>query len=241
MMYSDGHEVPYYYVIDRMYNVRGIVDYCGSIIERYCYDSYGRPLIRESAGRGDSDNDNDLDSTDPNAVLAGGFDPRMDVYEDGVRNITDWTALNNKRSNWYPATSPTVAQAFSDVDNMYPFQGVPHFAIDTTSNATELVLLLNHHPGCQFARPQSERGRPVRHVRWFFVREGQVMLAHRYGLAFRSRILSLIDSMVPFALATHWGANSAARSRAFTFNSRPRSSKSIETSGLLRASSGVRP
>ncbi|GAG29904.1 unnamed protein product, partial [marine sediment metagenome] len=107
MMYSDSHEMDYYYALDRMYNVRAIVDYCGSIIERYCYDSYGRPLIRESAGRGDSDNDTDLDTTDQNAVMAEGFDPRMDVYEDGYRNITDYFALLNKRSRC--ATAPACA------------------------------------------------------------------------------------------------------------------------------------
>jgi hypothetical protein len=156
MMYHDGHEAPYYYVIDRMYDVVGLVDYCGSIIERYCYDGYGRPLIRESAGRGDSDNDTDLDMTDQNAVLAGGFDPRMDVHENGYRNITDWVALLNKRSNWYPAASPTVAQAFSDVDNPYMFQGVPHFAIDTPADATQAVLPLNHHRA-RFADPITGR------------------------------------------------------------------------------------
>jgi hypothetical protein len=156
MMYHDGHEVPYYYAIDRMYDVVGLVDYCGSIIERYCYDSYGRPLIRESAGRGDSDNDTDLDMTDQNAVLAGGFDPRMDVSEDGVRNITDWVALLSKRSNWYPATSPTVAQAFSDVDNPYMFQGVPHFALDTAADGTQPVLPLNHHRA-RFSDPVTGR------------------------------------------------------------------------------------
>jgi hypothetical protein len=148
--------VPYYYVIDRMYDVVGLVDYCGSIIERYCYDGYGRPLIRESAGRGDSDNDTDLDMTDQNAVLAGGFDPRMDVAEDGYRNVTDFTQLNAKRQNWYPATSPTVAQAFSDVDNPYMFQGVPHFALDTPADATQAVLPLNHHRA-RFSDPVTGR------------------------------------------------------------------------------------
>ena len=36
----------------------------GAIVERYCYDSYGKPLIREAVGRGDFDTDADMDSTD---------------------------------------------------------------------------------------------------------------------------------------------------------------------------------
>jgi len=33
---------PYYYVLDRMYNVRLLLDRAGAIVERYAYDSYGR-------------------------------------------------------------------------------------------------------------------------------------------------------------------------------------------------------
>src|SRR6202008_2577742 len=45
---------PYYYVLDRMYSVRYLVDRAGAIVERYCYDEYGKPLIREAIGRGDT-------------------------------------------------------------------------------------------------------------------------------------------------------------------------------------------
>ncbi len=44
---------PYYFAIDRMYNVRFLIDRAGAFVERYMYDAYGRPLIRECAGRGD--------------------------------------------------------------------------------------------------------------------------------------------------------------------------------------------
>ena len=42
-------------------------------------------------------------------------------------------------------TSPTVKQAFSDVDNPFMFQGRPHFAYDTEASATEGVLMLSDH------------------------------------------------------------------------------------------------
>ncbi len=47
---------------DRMYNVRGMMDRQGGIVERYAYDPYGLPLIRESAGRGDMNNDIIIDT-----------------------------------------------------------------------------------------------------------------------------------------------------------------------------------
>ena len=42
-------------------------------------------------------------------------------------------------------TSPTVKQAFSDVDNPFMFQGRPHFAFDTEANAETATLMLNDH------------------------------------------------------------------------------------------------
>lgn len=47
-----------------MYNVRQLLDRAGAIVERYAYDSYGRPRIRESCGRGDTNDDTKLSSTD---------------------------------------------------------------------------------------------------------------------------------------------------------------------------------
>ena len=56
---------------------------------------------------------------------------------------TDRTLYATSRSNWPPAASPTVAQAFSDMDNPFMFQGRPHFAIDSRLTATEAKLMLN--------------------------------------------------------------------------------------------------
>ena len=65
MMYdSSGTDRPYYYVLDRMYNVRAIIDRAGAIVERYAYDDYGRPFIRESCGRGDMNQDTKMNATD---------------------------------------------------------------------------------------------------------------------------------------------------------------------------------
>jgi len=65
---TDTDDRPYYYVLDRMYDVWLLLDRAGAIVERYAYDEYGRPLtcplrpgaagmsrVRESAGRGDMD------------------------------------------------------------------------------------------------------------------------------------------------------------------------------------------
>ena len=143
---------PYYYVIDRMYNVRAIVDRAGALIERYAYDPYGRPLIRESVGRGDMNNDTDMDTSDADKVdaantLSGNslWDPRADMDDDGDVDDADQTIYNAKDDNWPPtaAKGPTVDQAFSDVGNPHMFQGRPHFAIDTAAAATEAVLMLN--------------------------------------------------------------------------------------------------
>ena len=141
---------PYYYAIDRMYNVRAIVDRAGAIVERWAYDSYGRPLIRESAGRGDMDTDSDIDSTDltRHAELLGDgalWDPRGDLNDDGDVDSADGTALVTKKGNWYPDASPTVAQAFSDVGNPFGWQGRVHFAFDTIASATDGQLMLVDH------------------------------------------------------------------------------------------------
>lgn len=41
----------YYFALDRQYSVRAVVDRAGAIVETMFYDDYGRPFIRESAGR----------------------------------------------------------------------------------------------------------------------------------------------------------------------------------------------
>jgi hypothetical protein len=145
----DSDDRPYYYVLDRMYSVWLLLDRAGAIVERYAYDEYGRPLIRESAGRGDMDNDTDMDSTDLARVWdAAGYgasyvwDPRADLDDDGDCDLTDYTLYLTKDDSWPPAGSPTVAQAFSDVGNPFGFQGRVHFALDTDTKATDGTLML---------------------------------------------------------------------------------------------------
>ncbi|NUM56967.1 MAG: hypothetical protein HUU46_25335, partial [Candidatus Hydrogenedentes bacterium] len=62
-----------------------------------------------------------------------------------------------KKNSWPPTafTGPTVAQAHSDVDNPFMFQGVRHFALDTP-NATTANLPLNQHR-LRFMEPWSGR------------------------------------------------------------------------------------
>jgi hypothetical protein len=62
-------------------------------------------------------------------------DPRADLDDDGDVDGDDETAYHNKKPTWSSVMSaPTVSQAFSDFDNPYMFQGVPHFALDTAAN-----------------------------------------------------------------------------------------------------------
>jgi hypothetical protein len=153
MMYDDDTDRPYYFVTDRMHNVRVLVDRAGAIRERYAYDPYGRPLIRELCGRGDMNNDTRMTTTPDDSRFAAAkdgsiWDPRADLDDDGDVDGADETAYHNKKPTWSSVMSaPTVSQAFSDFDNPYAFQGVPHFAIDTAANATseQLNLALNHH------------------------------------------------------------------------------------------------
>jgi YD repeat-containing protein len=160
MMFRDSDSRPYYYTIDRMYNVRGIVDRAGAFVERYAYDGYGRPYIRESAGRGDMDDDADMDGTDSTRFsdVGGGtiWDPRADIDDDGDVDGSERPLFNAKRATWYPAAHPSVAQAFSDVGNPYMFQGVPHFTLDTVSSDTDGKLVLNHHRA-RFEDPSTGR------------------------------------------------------------------------------------
>ena len=142
---------PYYYTIDRMYNVRFLVDRAGALVERYMYDAYGRPHIRESCGRGDMDNETTLTSTDStrftDAKNATIWDPRADMDDDGDVDANDQTAYDTKVGVWPPPTfgGLTVKQAFSDAGNPFMFQGRPHFALDTGASATVGKLMINDH------------------------------------------------------------------------------------------------
>lgn len=134
------------------------MDRLGAIVERYAYDPYGLPLIRESAGRGDMNNDSVIDTgaeqTRFNASLYPGptvIDARSDVNDDGNRDSGDSTPWAAKEAIWDELT-PTVAQAYSDIDNPFMFQGTRHFAIDTGWSDTTAKLPLNHHRA-RFAGP----------------------------------------------------------------------------------------
>jgi len=144
-----------------MYNVRLLLDRAGAIVERYAYDSYGRPRIRESCGRGDMNNDTKMSSGDTTRFDDANddtiWDPRADMDDDGDVDAADETAYDLKYSDWSGAGPPVdPRQAFSDVGNPFMFQGIPHFALDTASSATEGKLMLNHHRA-RFADPVTGR------------------------------------------------------------------------------------
>jgi len=147
---------PYYFTLDRMYNVRFVIDRAGALVERYMYDAYGRPHIRESCGRGDMNNETTLTSTDDTRFTAAKnatiWDPRADMDDDGDIDANDQTAFDTKVTEWPPPTfsAPNVEWAFSVVGNPFMFQGRPHFALDTVADATEGMLMLNDHR----ARPE---------------------------------------------------------------------------------------
>jgi len=141
--------------------VRLLLDRAGAIVERYAYDSYGRPRIRESCGRGDMNDDTKLSSTDTTRFTAAKnatiWDPRADMDDDGDVDSNDQTLYDNKYSDWSGAGPPVdPRQAFSDQGNPFMFQGIPHFALDTESSATEGKLMLNHHRA-RFADPVTGR------------------------------------------------------------------------------------
>ncbi len=148
MMYDADTDRPYYYTLDRMYDVRMLVDRAGAVVERYMYDPYGRPYVTEMPCRGDMNNNSRFQSNDLaralNAKNATIWDPRADLDDDGDVDQTDLDAYIAKVTLWNQ-TPPTVRQAFSDVGNPYMFQGRPHFALDTTASATEAELMLNDH------------------------------------------------------------------------------------------------
>jgi hypothetical protein len=157
------------------FNVRALIDRAGAIVERIAYDGYGQPHIRESCGRCDMDNSTTIIAGDEtrfdlakNTCSSGCiWDPRADLDAERARggsvkgdfpNASE-TLFDAKRPTWDPVSidfGPTVAQAFSDIDNPYLFQGVPHFALDTAANDTGGNLMLNHHRA-RYADPVAGR------------------------------------------------------------------------------------
>ena len=83
-----------------------------AIVSGHAYDPCSTPLIRESAGRGDMDNDTEMDESDltriENASVGTTWDPRGDMDE------TDLGLFETKQGNRPPTASPTVTQALSN-------------------------------------------------------------------------------------------------------------------------------
>jgi hypothetical protein len=85
------------------------------------------------------------------------WDSRADMDDDGDVDASDETLYDAKYSDWSGANpSADPRQAFSDKGNPFMFQGIPHFALDTSSAATEGKLMLNHHRA-RFADPVTGR------------------------------------------------------------------------------------
>jgi RHS repeat-associated protein len=151
MMRSDGTSRPYYYAIDRMYNVVMLIDRAGALVERYCYDAYGRPYIRESCGRGDMDDNTIMNSTDTSRFTAAKnatiWDPRADLDDDGDIDAADQTAYTTKSADWSGLPVTIVAQPVSDVGNPFGWQGRVHFNLDYCPDADAPVanlMLIDH-------------------------------------------------------------------------------------------------
>ncbi len=153
----------FYYAIDRMYNVRTLIDSAGAIVESYAYDPYGKPLIREAAGRGDMTGDAivnltvDEDQFD-DACNCTTFDPRADLNDDGYIDSADESLFYAKAAIWDGTGPADVKLARSLVGNPYMFQGRPNFifATDMTGEATDAELMLNDHRN-RFADPMTGR------------------------------------------------------------------------------------
>ncbi len=108
-------EASYYYAVDRMYDVRYLLDATGAIVESYSYDPYGRPLIRECAGAGDMTGDSVVDSEDwdrfVDAYNCDIFDPRTDIDGDGVVGFPDDALFDVKAGIWDGASQRGLSRS----------------------------------------------------------------------------------------------------------------------------------
>ncbi len=161
---ADANEVEasYYYAVDRMYDVRYLLDATGAIVESYSYDPYGKPLIRECAGTGDMTGDSVVDSADWDRFVDASncnlFDPRADLDGDGVVGFPDDALFDVKAGIWDGGGPSPVRMARSLVGNPYMFQGRPNFVFDTdmSGEAADAELTLNDHRN-RFADPTTGR------------------------------------------------------------------------------------
>ncbi len=147
MMMDVYADRPYYYVLDRMYSVRKLVDRAGAIVESVAYDAYGLARLRLSAGRGDFDLDGDVDSSDvtyhATVVSATNWNPVGDIDDDGDVDATDAALIADREEPWDGDGNQDVivAASFSRVGNPYYFQGRQRFSNDTAENELDGTAL----------------------------------------------------------------------------------------------------
>lgn len=140
IQYSDN--IGYKYILEgNTKNVRSMVDRAGSKVSAIHYDPFGQSHIREMPGRGDMDNDGDVDSTDvtrATAVKNGTYwDARADLDDDGDVDQTDIDIINRKDDIWNATAAPSVARAFEPSGNRFLFQGRMQMVIDTAIDSDD--------------------------------------------------------------------------------------------------------
>ncbi len=124
---EENDDRPFYFTLDRQYNVRGVVDRAGSLREVYRYDEYGRILRRECRGRGDMDHDGDMAPSSRSTSRAS-TPPRM--APSGTRGPT-WmmTATSMRRTTRCAARSagapPCASTMGARVPHAIPDDGWP--------------------------------------------------------------------------------------------------------------------
>ena len=130
----------YYYLLQELYTVTGLVEKSGALAEADVYDGYGKVGIWDYS-RGDFDRDGDVDTTDQTtfnaALLASGgstkstTDPSTDLDYDGDTDLTDagiFTGIKNGGG--------AVVDAFvSSIGNPFNFTGRRLYMLETLPEA----------------------------------------------------------------------------------------------------------
>jgi RHS repeat-associated protein len=86
---------------DANWNVVGLTDLGGHLVERYVYSPYGELIVHQSTGYGDRDGDGDVDSTDKGTVgttctgTVSGSCRILDLDFDGDYDSTDATKFDS--------------------------------------------------------------------------------------------------------------------------------------------------